>query len=400
VITHQDLIAYRNPGYFPSYLQWDRYQRLTRQALAMADSVVFFSHHAAQDALREELIEPARARVVYIGVDHTHSLDPPSPRPPAGLERLSDRPVLLCLGTDFRHKNRLFALRLLQSLRDEQGWDGALVLAGPRVTHGSSAGEEAAFLAARPDLTSSVITLPAVDDAEKTWLLERSAAVLYPTTYEGFGLMPFEAAAHGRPCLFAAQTALAETLPLDLATLVPWDPRASAERVVHLLNTPEARAEHIRSINRAATRFTWQSAGESLIDVYSSTAVSPAREAARVAHDLAQVEVEREEAERKYRELWDSLTPDSRALVAPGGPLNPAAQRSLAVVVKRPWLRRLFLAPVQLAYRIARMGRRDPPPKQPQTSPETFALHFGYPNRDHMGELAETTTPEALIPEP
>ncbi len=34
VITHQDLIAYRNPGYFAGYPQWERYQRLTRQALA------------------------------------------------------------------------------------------------------------------------------------------------------------------------------------------------------------------------------------------------------------------------------------------------------------------------------------------------------------------------------
>ena len=47
MITHQDLIAYRNPGYFPGYPQWERYQRLTRRALALADYVVFFSHHAA-----------------------------------------------------------------------------------------------------------------------------------------------------------------------------------------------------------------------------------------------------------------------------------------------------------------------------------------------------------------
>src|SRR5205823_13774474 len=118
----------------------------------------------------------------------------------------------------------------------QHGWDGVLVLAGPRVSHGSSAAEEAAFLATRSDLSDAVVMLPAVGEAEKEWLLQRCAAVLYPTTYEGFGLMPFEAAAHDRPCLFAAHTALAEVLPTELAMLVPWDAHASAARTQRLLS--------------------------------------------------------------------------------------------------------------------------------------------------------------------
>ena len=318
VITHQDLIAYRNPGYFPGYPQWERYQRLTRHALALADMVVFFSHHAAQDALSEDLVDPGRVRVVYIGVDHA-DLPTVDSRPPERTDSLAQVPFLLCLGTDFRHKNRVFALRLLQALRDEQGWEGKLVLAGPRVQGGSSAGEEAAYLATRPELADAVLTLPAVDEREKAWLLEHCTAVLYPTTYEGFGLMPFEAADHDRPCLFASQTALAEILPVELATLVPWDPSVSARRVNDLLARPESVKEHVRAIRRAGGRFTWQSTAESLLDVYRAAAAAPAREAARLAEELAQVQTEREEAERKYNELWRSLTPEARALVAPGG---------------------------------------------------------------------------------
>jgi GT2 family glycosyltransferase/glycosyltransferase involved in cell wall biosynthesis len=399
VITHQDLIAYRNPGYFPGYPQWERHRRLTRQALALADSVVFFSHHAANDAMSEDLVDPERVRVVYIGVDHAVQAPSDGLRPAERAEALSQERFLLCLGTDFRHKNRVFALRVLEALREEHGWDGRLVLAGPRVPGGSSAGEEAAYLATRPELARAVLTLPAVDEQEKEWLLQHCAAVLYPTTYEGFGLMPFEAADHGRPCLFASQTALAEILPRELATLVPWDPRESARRINDLLARAESVEAHVLAIRRVAGSLTWQSTAESLIDVYRGAAASPAREAARMARELVEVESQRGELEHKYNELWQSLTPDARTLVAPGGPLTPTAQRSLAAVVKRPLLRRLLLGPVQLAHRLARLGRGDPPPPTPRSSPESFALHFGWSNVEHMREQL-STDPEQPVSEP
>jgi GT2 family glycosyltransferase/glycosyltransferase involved in cell wall biosynthesis len=399
VITHQDLIAYRNPGYFPGYPQWKSYCRLTREALAAADRVVFFSHHAAGDALREDLVEMDRIRVVYIGVDHGGGDDRPAPVPPRGAEALGERPMLLCLGTDFRHKNRVFALRLLESLRDEHGWDGALVLAGPRVSTGSSAGEEAEYLATRPDLAARVLVLPAVSEAEKAWLFDRCDAVLYPTTYEGFGLMPFEAAAHDRPCLFASHTALVETLPADAASLTPWDPVASAARAYRLLSTPGAGAEQIREIRQAGKRFTWQAAGESLVEAYWAAVASPTRAASRMAFDGARAELEREEAERKYNELWSSLTPDARALVAPDGPLSPEATSSLAAVARRPMLRRLLLGPSQILHRLAG-GKRNGAAEPPSTPPETFALHFSYANAEHMREQTMHVDTDELIPEP
>jgi len=40
VVSQLDLIAYRNPGYFPDRGAWLRYQRVARDALAAADRVV------------------------------------------------------------------------------------------------------------------------------------------------------------------------------------------------------------------------------------------------------------------------------------------------------------------------------------------------------------------------
>ncbi len=229
------------------------------------------------------------------------------------------------------------------------------------------------------------MTLPAVDEAEKTWLMERCAAVLYPTTFEGFGLMPFEAATAGRPCLFASHTALAETLPAELATLVPWDPEESAKRALRLIGDEEARTHHIREIARAGTRFSWSVTGEQLADLYRAAAAAPAREASRLSADLVDVEQERDENQRKYDELWSSLNSDARALVAPDGPLQPADTEALAAMARRPLTRRLLFAPLRALHKIA--GRRaSASAEKPATAPETFSLHFGFSNREHMEE--------------
>ncbi len=225
VINHLDLIAYRNPGYFPSRTAWLAHRRVTRQALAAADRVIVFSEHTRGDICSDELAETDRVRVVPPGLDHD---EPPAPpRRPAGLEE-ADAGMLLCLGTDFRHKNRVFALRLLHALSDGHGWPGHLVFAGAAIPDGSSRPAEGAYLRAHPELAGRVVDLGPVSEPEKAWLLGQAAAVVYPSVYEGFGLVPFECARAGVPCLFAAQTSLAEILPAATATLTPWD--AEAER--------------------------------------------------------------------------------------------------------------------------------------------------------------------------
>ena len=127
VLTQQDLIAFHNPSYFPSDEAWTAYRHLNRLAMARADQVVFFSNHTCEDAIAEELVEPTRGSVVRLGVDHTLAEGDRALAQPAGASRLAeDRPAILCLGTDYQHKNRVFALRVLERLLARHDWDGLL----------------------------------------------------------------------------------------------------------------------------------------------------------------------------------------------------------------------------------------------------------------------------------
>ena len=277
IVTHQDLIAFHNPGYFEDYDAWHAYRQATAKTMAIADVVVFISSHAAAEAMAEELVEDRQVRVVANGTDHESIGATGEPRPPAGAG--VEAPFMLCLGVDFRHKNRVFAMELQREMR-ARGWSGSLVLAGPRARHGSSAAEERAWLAQHPG--EPVVVLPAVHEPEKAWLYANCDLVLYPTVQEGFGLVPFEAARAGKPCLFASQTSLAEVLPPEAGRIVQWNAGLTAENAMTLIRDEAARKQHVESILAAGERYRWARAGEQLVAVYEQALNAPMRPARAV----------------------------------------------------------------------------------------------------------------------
>ncbi len=347
VLTQQDLIAYHNPAYFSSRADWEAHRQLTRLALAVADRVLFFSAHARDDALAEDLVAPARTGVVHLGVDHRVApADPDRGRAstlPVGAERLSPAAqVILCLGTDYHHKNRVFALRLVASLRRGHDYSGVLVLAGPAVAHGSSRAQEAELVASHPELAGAVLDVGPVTEAEKDWLFDRAALVVYPSVVEGFGLVPFEAAAHRVPCLWAPGSSLSELLPDEAAGIVPWDEEQTARRARALLGDEGAREDNLKAIDRAAAALTWDATAAGLLEAYQATADAPAVSPARAA---------------AAGELG-LLTEDAARLVGPGGELPLEVHRPLLALATHRRIARPVFGALKLGYRISYDLRR------------------------------------------
>ncbi len=370
VFNQLDLIAYRNPGYFADAEAWIDFQRASREALGAADRVIVFSEHTRDELLADELAEPERVRIVPPGVDHVH----PSPgHPPDRLAAgdAAEAPFVLCLGTDFRHKNREFALRLFAALLERHAWPGRLAFAGAHVPHGSSRDDERAYLARHESLAERILDLGAITEEEKSWLLGNAAAVLYPTTYEGFGLVPFECAAYGVPCAFAAQSSLAEVLPESAAAIVPWDADASADRLIELIENRAARDRHVRTIRAAAAPVTWSASAAQTLQVYREAVVAPVRVAATVSQDTVRRELERRElieahdalvrrlvGERVHaQQMYDDLHAEvgfALELIGPHGSLPEDVQRALLALGQRPGLSRRLYGAAGAGFRASR----------------------------------------------
>jgi glycosyltransferase involved in cell wall biosynthesis len=373
VLSQLDLIAYRNPGYFPDAPSWEDYRRASRHGLSAAERVVVFSDHTRRELLSDALVEDARIRVVPPGLDHRTAGEP---RRPAALDDGRGASVasgfLLCLGTDFRHKNRLFALRLLASLREQEDWRGSLVLAGTHIPYGSSLELERSFLEEHRELREAVVTLGSVDEQEKAWLIANAGAVVYPSVYEGFGLVPFESALSGVPCVFAPQSSLAEAAPEGTATIVPWDPTQSAARAHSLLTDSQARAQQVQALTQAARRLTWKDAANALVGVYSEAASAPVRDAATLSRDAVErvrrlteaheavvrrLIGEREHAQRMYDEL-NAEVGSGLSLIGPRGTLPENLQRALLTLSARPALSRPLLGALAALFAAARAVNR------------------------------------------
>jgi glycosyltransferase involved in cell wall biosynthesis len=247
---------------------------------------------------------------------------------------------MLCLGNDFRHKNRVFALRLLDELQRRHGWAGRLVLAGPRVSYGSSHDAEQSLLAANPALAAALVALGEVSDAEREWLLRRATLVLYPTIAEGFGLVPYEAAARGVPCLWAAGTALSELLPDSAAAIVAWDVAATADRALELMRDDGARARNVAAMRDAGAALTWRETGRRLIEAYRTVCDQPMNPAAAI--------------ERSSGLMSGGLSEDAMRLVGPDGVLPRELERPLLALFGRPALARAAAGALRAGYRVCR----------------------------------------------
>ena len=348
LVTHQDLIAWGSPAQFASSQAWAGYRSLTRMALLSADRVVFPSAHVRDQALTEELVEPDRTSVVALGVDHplTAALAP-SPTPPPGLTGRDGDMLMLCLGADYVHKNRPYAIEVAAALQQHHDWEGRLVLAGAHVPFGSTCEQEAKLLRADPHLSATCTDLGPVNEAERRWLLEHARLVIHPSAQEGFGLVPFEAAAHGTPCMWAAGTSLSELLPDEEAVVDLADPAATAERAAALLRDDAVRVRNLEAIREAAASLTWAATAEKLAEVYRRTLDEPASPGSvMLRHDGV---------------MQPGFSEDAVRLVGPGGVLPSELERPLLALAGRRGLRAPLFAALRLGYRLGHRTTRGGP---------------------------------------
>ena len=270
VTTYLDLIAYDIPRYHASPEAHAAYRAMQRKIALSVDAITTISKDVAKRLYQETpRLDHKRIQAIPLGLDHitaqTAAIKPADLNP--------TREFILVLGNDFNHKNREFAIEVWEELLN-QGHTIDLVLAGLHVKSSSSKEEEKALIKKHVNLRGHIHTLGHVSSEERAWLLSNAKAALYPSSAEGFGFVPYEAAALGTPTTFAAFGPLKEISKLtDLPT--DWDKNQFAQDLGELISNQESAQQRVNQLTTIINELTWQHFADQLTDFFAKIAELP-----------------------------------------------------------------------------------------------------------------------------
>ena len=271
VTTYLDLIAYDIPRYHGSTEAWLAYRSLQRKIALSVDGITTISVDVARQLLAEvPRLSAKRVQPLPLGLDHITQEQVPL-QPDADLaeikQSLTTKAFIVVLGNDFQHKNRDFAIAVWERVL-ESGTPCDLVLVGLHVKSSSSREREMELIRKHVDLRGSVYTAEHVSSASRAWLLAHAAVALYPSSAEGFGFVPYEAAAMGTPATFTNFGPLAEIAQL---TDIPssWSVEEYAQDLVRLLTDPQASEQRVSDLRRAISQHTWNGFAQGLAEFFS-----------------------------------------------------------------------------------------------------------------------------------
>jgi glycosyltransferase involved in cell wall biosynthesis len=270
ITTYLDLIAYDIPKYHASPEAWAAYRAMQRKIALSVDGITTISKDVAKRLYQETpVLDPKRIQAIPLGLDHI-TVDTKSEKPK---NFNPTKPFILVLGNDFTHKNRDFAIKVWQELLN-QGHSIDLVLAGLHVKSSSSKAKEQELLDKHVNLRGAITTLGHVNSEERTWLLSNAEAVLYPSSAEGFGFVPYEAAALNTPTTFAAFGPLKEISRLtDLPSA--WNSQQFATDLANLIASEQTHETRVNQLQQRMSELSWNYFATQLATFFTKIAEMP-----------------------------------------------------------------------------------------------------------------------------
>ena len=271
ITTYLDLIAYDIGKYHGDENAWAAYRATQRTIALSVDGITTISADVAKRLYQESpRLDTKRIQPIPLGLDHitTQTIK----ERPQEL-KTSSRPFILVLGNDFQHKNRDFAIDVWQCVL-EMGINVDLVLVGLHVKSSSSQEQESIKLKRHTNLRGEATTLGHVSSAERAWLLESAAAVLYPSSAEGFGFVPYEAAILGTPSTFTNFGPLKE---ISQITTIPssWNATEYATDLAQLLTEPQIGEERVNQLREVISTSTWNKFAQGFTEFATKIATMP-----------------------------------------------------------------------------------------------------------------------------
>jgi glycosyltransferase involved in cell wall biosynthesis len=275
VVTVHDLLEHMYGAHNGSTLRRSLHFQLTRRALSKAARVLAVSQFTKSEIEKLFAIPGGRIEVVHNAIDERFLRGHATP---SDLELIAQRylvnyPFLLYAGAIRPHKNVVRIIEAFSALKTELEkehvmTDLKLIIIGDD-------------LSSHPDLRRTVIRSGVQNDVRFLGFVpievlrifyDVAQVFVFPSLYEGFGLPPLEAMAHGTPVVTSNTSSLPEVTG-NAAVLVNPENVFEIRRALHKALLDSAlRARMEQRGYEQAQRFSWTTSVERILEIYREVA--------------------------------------------------------------------------------------------------------------------------------
>lgn len=184
---------------------------------------------------------------------------------PEPVEGLEDSKFIMYVGRPMLHKNLERLIEAYVELKKVHP-ELKLVLAGKKDTL-YKAHERAVEKQGIPD----VIFTGFVSEGQLRWLYEHTAAYVFPSLSEGFGLPGLEAMVHGAPVVSSNATCLPEVYGDAVEYFDPVNVEEMAGAIERVISSPQKAAALRAKGAEQAKKYSWRRMAEQTLAVYNET---------------------------------------------------------------------------------------------------------------------------------
>jgi len=237
----------------------------TRISFEAADKVITVSKSTARDCIKEGVLAD-KVETIYQGYESSFEhlkLTNQEKNQVVKKMQLPEKCILF-LGSLQPRKNLEFLVSAFSLIAEDTPHH--LILAG---APGSSS-EELHKQVVRLGINDRVIFTGYIDDKERAALYQHSELFVYPSKYEGFGLVLLEAMSFGIPVITTNVSSLPEVVE-DAGSIVELDSAEElANSIKQILNDTELKQSYINKGLKRSKQFKWEESARNTLKSYLS----------------------------------------------------------------------------------------------------------------------------------
>ena len=237
ILTVYDMI---HEKFASEFFDNDNTSKYKRDAVSRADHIICISHSTKKDLCELFDVPSEKVTVVYLGFERFKD---------SLFNKVANQatpPYLLYVGNRSGYKNFKMMLKAVASSHELMKLFDIVAFGGGPF----STGEQQLIL--ELGFAPSAVRQISGDDSKLGMLYSNAAAFIYPSQYEGFGLPPLEAMAHGCPVVASNTSSIPEVVGMAGQYFDPADMDALADAIVKVVFNEKRKSELVLNGNRRA----------------------------------------------------------------------------------------------------------------------------------------------------